>query len=40
MTTLNILMDFLWKFEGNSYSIDRKICAEKTQNGQVDVQVD
>jgi hypothetical protein len=29
MTTQNILMDFLWKFEGNSHSIDRKFAQER-----------
>jgi len=40
MTTKGSLMDFLWKFEGNSYSIGRKFAQTKTQNERVGIQVD
>jgi len=29
MTTQYSLMDFLWKFEGNSHSIDRKFAQKR-----------
>jgi hypothetical protein len=35
MTTQNILMDFLGKFEGNSHSIGRKFAQERRKMGKL-----
>lgn len=40
MITLDSLVDFLWKLEGNRHAIDRKFVQKNTQSEQVGVQVE